>query len=250
MGASASDELWGEAVAAAYDDRCGAFGDPVVIARTVDVLAEFAGEGPALELAIGTGRIGLPLRERGVDVHGIESSEAMASRLRSKPGGADLPVTIGDMATTRIDSLLSSCTLVFLVFNTITNLLTQDEQVACFQNAADHLAPDGRFVVETFVPDLHRVRPEDPYVPFDVSPTHLGIDEYDLVRQRLTSHHTYFTDGRVDRYDSEHRYASPAEYDLMARLAGLRLDARWGDWDRTAINAESRSHVSVWRRSA
>jgi SAM-dependent methyltransferase len=234
-----TEDHFGEAVAARYDDDGPMFGDDVVGA-TVDVLAELAGDGPALELGIGTGRIALPLAQRGVPVHGIDLSQAMVARLREKPGSAEIGTTIGDFATTRVDGTFR---LVYLVFNTIMNLTTQDAQVACFENAARHLEPGGSFVVEVMVPDLRRLPPGERYVVFDVEEGHVGVDEYDVVEQGLVSHHY------TDRLASvPFRYVWPAELDLMARIAGLALRQRWSDWDRSPFTSESRKHVSVWCR--
>jgi SAM-dependent methyltransferase len=220
---------------------------PEVLGPTVDVLADLAGTGRALEFAIGTGRVGLALAARGVPVAGIELSPHMIAQLRAKPGAGAVEVVEGDMATTRVAGEFS---LVYLVFNTISNLVEQDEQVACFVNAARHLAPGGRFLVEVFVPELQRLPPGEDARPFDVSPEHLGFDTYDLVACRLTSHHVRFSpDGTASRSVSHHRYAWPAEYDLMARLAGLRRESRWSGWDRSEFTAASRSHVSTWRRA-
>jgi SAM-dependent methyltransferase len=215
-----------------------------VLGPTVDVLASLAGDGRALELAIGTGRVALPLCERGVEVHGIELSEAMVAVLRSKPGGGAIPVTIGDMATTRVDGAFR---LVYLVYNTIENLLTQDAQVACFRNAAAHLEPGGCFLVEVGVPALRRLPPGETLVPFDVSPTHIGIDEYDVATQYVVSHHTRIRDGVAEVSSGRFRYVWPAELDLMARIAGLSLVDRWSGWDRAPFTSDSTHHVSVWR---
>ncbi len=239
-----SDDLWGDEIAEEYDASLGAMAAADVVATTVDVLVDLAAGGPVLELAIGTGRIGLPLSDRGVEVHGIELSQPMIDKMRSKPGGERIHVARGDMATTRAEGEFS---LVYLVFNTITNLLTQAEQVACFRNAAAHLRSGGRFLIETFVPDLRRLPAGERFVTFVVSPDHVGIDEYDVAAQRLVSHHTWIRDGRVAQFDSPHRYAWPAEYDLMAELAGMRLEHRWAGWNRSPFTAESTSHVSVWR---
>ncbi len=236
-----------ERVAAGYDDTCGDMNDPAVLGPTIDFLADLAGDGRALEFAVGTGRVALPLSERGVEVCGIELSPAMAAQLASKPGAERVPVTIGDMTTTRVDG---DFRLVYLVYNTITNLLTQDEQVACFRNAAAHLDCGGRFVIEVMVPALQKLPPGETSVAFDVSPGHVGIDEYDVANQRLVSHHYWITDGRASTFDSPHRYAWPAEYDLMARLAGLSLSERWSNWQRDPFTSDSTSHVSVWRKSA
>ncbi len=239
------DGFFGERIAADYDRSVADRFAPEVLEPTVTVLADLAEGGRALEFAVGTGRVALPLAERGVPVSGIELSRAMVTRLRAKPGGSDLPVTIGDMATATVEGSFS---LVFLVFNTITNLLTQDEQVACFANAAAHLAPGGRFVVEDNVPQLRRLPPGERYVPFAIDDQHLGVDEYDVVAQHLVSHHSSVVDGKGLRFSSRHRYAWPSEYDLMARLAGLTLESRWGGWDRSPFTADSEAHVSVWAR--
>lgn len=239
------DGLFDERVARTYDtDDAGMFAAEV-LGPTVEFLARLAGGRRALELAIGTGRVALPLSERGVDVAGIELSRAMVRQLAAKPGAERIPVTIGDMAITRVEGEFG---LVYLVYNTISNLPSQDEQVACFCNAAAHLAPGGHFVIEMFVPNLRRLPPGESFVPFDVSDRHVGVDEYDVVDQRVTSHHYSIDDGRVDVFRTPHRYAWPAEYDLMARIAGLELQERWADWARARFTAESASHVSVWRK--
>ena len=237
-------DYFGEDVAGRYDDD-GPMFSPEVLGPTVDFLAALAGDGAALELGIGTGRVALPLAQRGVPVHGIDLSEAMVARLRAKPGAESIGATIGDFATTRVEGTFS---LVCLVFNTIGNLTTQDDQVACFQNAADHLETGGCLVVEVVVPDLRRLSPGDRYYPFDVSPGHIGLDEYDVANQGLVSHHLS-PDGGAWRLSSiPFRYVWPAELDLMARLAGMRLRERWHDWDRSPFTSESRKHVSVWER--
>ncbi len=238
------DNYFGDDVAALYDDDGPMFSDEV-IGPTVDFLVELAGKGSALEFGIGTGRIALPLAARGVPVHGIDLSDAMVARLREKPGAERIGATIGDFATTAVDATFA---LAYLVFNTICNLTTQDDQVACFQNAADHLEPGGCFVIEVFVPDLQRLAPGERFYPFDVSPEHLGLDEYDVAAQALVSHH-FWPEGDAWRKSSiPFRYVWPAELDLMARLAGMRLRERWQDWDRTPFTNESRKHVSVWER--
>jgi len=211
--------------------------DPVV-----DFLEPLAGGG-ALELGIGTGRIALPLAERGVRVHGIDLSPDMVAQLRKKPGGAAIPVAIGDFAATSVDARFS---LVYLVFNTIMNLTSQDAQVACFQNAAAHLEPGGRFVIEVGVPDLQRLPRGEVFRPFTVRPDHLGIDEYDVLNQGLVSHHYAIDGDRVETISMPFRYVWPAELDLMARLAGMRVAERWAGWRREPFTAESDSHVSVW----
>jgi SAM-dependent methyltransferase len=234
-----------EPVAARYDESSADMFAPAVVDPAVDVLAELAGDGRALELAIGTGRIALPLAARGVPVHGIELSEAMAARLRAKPGAEAIGVTIGDMATTRVDGTFS---VAYLVFNTIGNLTTQAQQVACFRNAAAHLEPGGCFVIEVGMPELQRLSAGEPFVVFDAGETHWGIDEYDVARQGLVSHHFSVVDGHVEKVSMPFRYVWPAELDLMAELAGMRLRDRWADWGREPFTNESRKHVSVWQR--
>ncbi|MEU5764952.1 class I SAM-dependent DNA methyltransferase [Streptomyces asoensis] len=242
-----SSEVWNRATADRYDAEESEMSSAAVLGPTVDFLAELAGEGAALEFAIGTGRVGVPLRRRGVPVAGVELSEPMAAVLRRKIDEGALPVTLGDMATTVVPG---EFTLVYLVYNTLSNLLTQDEQVECFRNAARHLAPGGRFVVELGVPPLRFLPPGQVAVPFDVSERHLGFDTFDLVGQILVSHH--FTrdgdDGRYRRDASRHRYAWPAELDLMARIAGLALERRVADWDGAPFTEDSAKHVSVWRK--
>jgi SAM-dependent methyltransferase len=240
------EDHFGEDVAARYDDSGGEEFQPAVVEQTVDFLAGLAGDGAALELAIGTGRIALPLSRRGVRVHGIDLSEAMVARLGEKPGGEAIDVTVGDIATTRVDGSFS---LVYLVFNTIGNLTTQDAQVACFENAAAHLEPGGCFVIELGVPELRRLPPGERFVIFDRSDGHVGIDEYEPAGQRLVSHHySRCEDGRFEYASLPFRYAWPAELDLMARIAGLRLRERWSAWDRSPFTNESQKHISVWEK--
>jgi SAM-dependent methyltransferase len=241
------DGYFGEPVAIMYDDTSADMFDPAVIGPTVDFLADLAGTGRALELGIGTGRIALPLAARGVEVHGIDLSRAMIDRLRAKPGGEGIEVTIGDFATAKADGTFS---LAYLVFNTIENLTSQAAQVACFRNVAAHLEPGGCFVIEVAVPDLQRMPPGERYVVFDASETHWGIDEYDVANQGLISHHFQLVDGRFERSSGPFRYVWPAELDLMAELAGMRLRERWSGWKREPFTSESRQHVSVWERSA
>ncbi|MEV2189627.1 class I SAM-dependent methyltransferase [Streptomyces phaeochromogenes] len=243
-----SSELWTRATADRYDTEESETSSAVFLEPTLAFLADLAGDGRALEFAIGTGRVGVPLRERGVPVTGIELSEHMAAVLRRKIDDETLPVTIGDMATTVVPG---DFTLVYLVYNTITNLLTQDEQVECFRNAARHLTPGGRFVIELGVPPLRFLPPGQVAVPFDVSERHLGFDTFDLVEQILVSHH-FTRDGDGDdsyrRDASRHRYAWPAELDLMARLAGLELERRVADWSGEPFAENSAKHISVWRK--
>ena len=235
---------FGPAVAAAYDASDGAEFDPAAIARTCDVLEALAGDGDALEFAVGTGRIALPLAARGVRVVGIDLSEAMLARLRAKPGGDALETIAGDIATTRVGAGFS---LVYLVFNTIPNLTSQDEQVACFSNAVAHLRPGGRFLIEVNVVDLQRLPPGERFKPFHVDGQRLGFDEIDVDTQRMVSHH-YRVGGELRSIPF--RYVWPSELDLMARIAGMRLESRHGGWDGEPFTATSRKHVSVWRLRA
>src|SRR3954468_13249626 len=216
--------------------------DPAVIGPVVDTLVELADGGRALELGIGTGRIALPLAGRGVPVHGIDLLAAMIDRLRSKPGAEVVGTTVGDMATTRIDGSFS---VAYLVFNTIMNLTTQGQQVACFRNAAAHLAPGGCFVVEVEVPDLQRLPPGETVRPFTVGPTRLGFDEYDIAGQGLVSHHYRIDAGTAQRWSVPFRYVWPAELDLMAELAGMRLQNRWSGWRRGPFKSERRPPVPL-----
>jgi SAM-dependent methyltransferase len=235
---------FGEEVAARYDADSAEMFAPEVVDPAVDFLAGLAGDGAALELGIGTGRIALPLAARGVPVHGIDLSEAMVSRLRAKPGAEEIGVTIGDFATARADGTFA---LVYLVFNTIGNLMTQDAQVACFENAARHLEPGGCFVIEVSVPPLQRIPQGRSHALFDVSETHIGIDEIDVVSQDLVSHHYSRTpDGTFAHGSIPLRYVWPSELDLMARIAGMTLRERWGDWTREPFTNDSTKHVSVW----
>jgi SAM-dependent methyltransferase len=238
---------FGQKVAERYDESSADMFDPAVVDPVVDFLADLAGSGAALELGIGTGRIAMPLAHRGIRVHGIDLSEAMVARLRAKPGADEIGVTIGDFATTRVEGTFS---VAYLVFNTIHNLTTQDEQVACFQNVAAHLEPGGFFVIEVGVPQLQRVPPGETIRAFDVSETHLGFDEYDVASQGLISHHYSVVDGNFELHSVPFRYVWPAELDLMARLAGMRLRERWSDWKREPFTSESRKHVSVWETPA
>ena len=244
-GASGYEGFFGEDVAATYDDSAADMFDAAVVDPVVDVLARLAGTGRALEFAIGTGRIALPLAARGVAVAGIDDSEAMVARLRAKPGGEEIEVAMGDFATTRVPGEFA---VVYLVFNTIFNLVTQDAQVACFENAAVHLAPGGRFVVETHVPELQRLPPGQTILPFRADPAGLSFDVYDVVSQRFSSQHFRFSERGVRATPVEFRYAWPAELDLMARIAGLSLEGRFGGWRGEPFTALSRSHVSAYAK--
>ena len=241
------EDHFGERIAARYDDDSSGLFSPEAIEPVVDFLAELAGDGAALELGIGTGRIALPLSGRGVRVHGIDLSPAMVARLRAKPGAESIEVTIGDFATTRVEGRFR---VAYLVFNTIMNLTSQNEQVSCFRNVAAHLELGGSFVVEVGVPDLQRLPFGERYRPFDVSERHLGFDEYDVVEQGLVSHHYTLVGDAYERVSVPFRYVWPAELDLMARLAGMTLAGRYTGWRREPFTATSESHVSVWRKVA
>jgi SAM-dependent methyltransferase len=239
------EEIWDVDAAQRYDTPGTGMFAPDVLGPTVDRLCELAGGGRALELAIGTGRVAVPLAERGVPVTGIELSQPMIDRLRTKVGEETIPVVIGDMATARAPGEYS---LVYLVFNTISNLLTQAEQVACFRNAAGHLAPGGRFVIELWVPELRKLPPGQQATVFQVEEGYIGLDTYDVLNQQVVSHHFNFGEGKQARLTrSPHRYIWPAELDLMAQLAGFELESRQADWAGTEFTADSRSHVSVYR---
>jgi SAM-dependent methyltransferase len=239
------DGYFDERVAARYDESSAEMFDRQAVASVVDLLVELAGSGRAVELGIGTGRIALPLAQRGVPVHGIDLSDAMVARLRAKPGGDDIRVTIGDFATTKVGENFS---LAYLVFNTIFNLTTQEAQVACFRNVAAHLVPGGCFVIEAAVPDLQRLVPGENIRAFRVSENRWGFDEYDIATQSLTSHHLEIVDGTLEPLSVPFRYAWPAELDLMAQLAGMRLRERWSGWKREPFTSDSRQHVSIWER--
>jgi SAM-dependent methyltransferase len=239
------DGYFDERVAARYDESSAEMFAPAAVGPVVDFLVALAGSGRALELGIGTGRIALPLAQRGVPVHGIELSKAMAAKLRAKPGADAVAVTIGDFATTTVDGTFS---LAYLVYNTILNLTTQAAQVACFRNVAAHLEPGGCFVIEVEAPRLQRLPPGETFQPFHVSENRWGFDEYDVANQGLISHHLTIVDGSVERVSIPFRYAWPSELDLMAELAGMTLRERWSGWKHEPFTSESRKHVSVWEK--
>lgn len=239
------DEIWDAEVAQSYDTPGTDMFAPEVLGPTVDRLAALAGDGRALEFAIGTGRVAIPLVKRGVPVTGIELFVPMIDQLRTKVDDKQIPVVTGDMATARAPGMY---TLVYLVYNTISNLLTQAEQVACFQNAARHLTPGGCFVVELWVPELRKLPPGQAGTVFHSDPGYIAVDTYDVLQQRVVSHHFHFDEGRhVQVFRSPHRYVWPAELDLMAQLAGLELESRHADWLGTDFTEASQSHVSVYR---
>ncbi|MGB7053412.1 MAG: class I SAM-dependent methyltransferase [Acidimicrobiales bacterium] len=239
------ENLFDQRIAQNYETRWPEVVDPAVVEPIVDFLADQAGDGPVLELAVGTGRIAVPLRQRGISVSGIDLSPDMVAELRAKPGADDIDVTIGDMATTK---LADTFTLAYLVANTLANLTTQDAQVMCFENAAQHLQPGGRFVIELYIPELRRLPPGETVHPFAITPTHLGFEEYDVASQIAYSHHYWIVDGRLETFSAPFRYVWPAELDLMARIAGMTLRERWSGWGREPFTSESRSHVSVWTK--
>lgn len=239
------DDIWDAETARRYDTPGTGMFAPEVLTPAVDRLAGLAGGGAALEFAVGTGRVAVPLVERGVPVTGIELSPAMVERLRTKADEATVPVIIGDMATTAAPGKYA---LVYLVYNTIANLLTQAEQVECFRNAARHLAPGGRFVIELWVPELRKLPPGQTATVWRTDPDYIGLDTYDVLRQHVVSHHFRIdATEQAQLFRTPHRYIWPAELDLMAQLAGFDLESRHADWIGTEFTAESRSHVSVYR---
>jgi SAM-dependent methyltransferase len=243
------DGYFGEREAEQYDQPSSPEYQTDVIESTVDFLAELAGGGRALELAVGTGRIALPLAQRGVPVHGVELSRAMVAQMRAKPRGDAIGVTIGDMATTTVDTKADGAfSLVYLIYNTIMNLTTQEAQVACFRNAAEHLAPGGCFVVEVMVPELRKLPAGQNIVPFHTSPTGWAYTVYDVTTQAAPCHYINVTDGHGEHREVPFRYVWPAELDLMAQLAGLRLRERWEGWTRKPFSQDSAQHVSVWEK--
>ena len=249
-GALVPNSYFNEQIAARYDATSAGMFDPAVVEPAIDFLADLAAGGAALELGIGTGRIAMPLSERGVPVHGIDVSPAMVERLQAKPGAEVITVTIGDFATTRVEGAFK---LAYLVYNTVMNLTTQDEQVACFRNVAEHLEPGGRFAIEVIVPPLRRLPPGETVRAFALSPTHLGFDEFtDLTAAQLCYSHHYWLagDGTVEVFSVPFRYVWPSELDLMARIAGMTLRERWSGWTREPFTSESTSHVSVWETKA
>ena len=240
-------DYFDERIAERYDADMADQSTPEAVDPVVAFLADLVGEGDALELGIGTGRIALPLSQRGVPVHGIDLSPAMVARLRAKPGADAIRVTIGDFATTKVDG---SFRLAYLLCNTIANLTTQEEQVQCFLNAAAHLEPGGHFVIKVWIPELQRLPPGETFHAFTVTPTHLGFEEYDTATQIAISHHYRIVDGQLEVWSVPFRYVWPSELDLMARLAGMTLHERWSTWDREPYTRDSRQHISVWVKTA
>ena len=239
------ENYFDERIAKGYEAKWPNLFEPAMVDPVVSFLADLAGDGAALELGIGTGRIALPLSRRGVRVHGIDLSPDMVAQLQVKPGADNIGVTIGDFATTRVDGTF---TLAYLVRNTIENLTTQEEQVECFGNVAAHLDPGGCFVIEVEIPALQRLPPGETVRAFTVTPAHLGFDEYDVAAQGLVSHHYWVADGQLETMSAPFRYVWPSELDLMARLAGMTLRERWSGWKREPFTSESSSHISVWQK--
>lgn len=239
-------DIWDAEAASHYDTPGTGMFDPALLARTSERLAVLAKGGAALEFAIGTGRVAIPLHERGVRVSGIELSQPMVDQLRTKSGAAGIPVTVGDMTTTVVPG---DFTLVYLVFNTISNVLTQAGQLAVFRNAASHLRPGGCFVIELEVPELRRLPPGSTARVFAADPGYIGVDTIDPSTQTLVSHHFRFGETGRDAsvFRSQHRYVWPSELDLMAQLAGFALESRHADWAGAPFNDASTSHVSVYR---
>jgi hypothetical protein len=234
-----------ERIAKSYEAKWPDLFEPAVVDPAVRFLAELAGTGASLELGIGTGRIAIPLSQRGVRVHGIDLSPDMVTQLKAKPGTDDIGVTIGDFATTSVGGTFK---LAYLVRNTIMNLTTQEEQVACFVNVAAHLEPGGCFVIEVGVPGLQRLPPGETVRAFTVTPTHLGFEEYDVATQIAFSHHYWVVDGQLETFSAPFRYVWPSELDLMARLTGMTLRERWSGWTREPFTSDSTTHVSVWEK--
>ena len=241
-----AENYFDERIAATYEAKWPELFERAVVEPAVSFLADLARPGAALELGIGTGRLALPLSQRGIRVHGIELSPAMAARLRAKPDTDGIGLTIGDFATATVSETFR---LAYLVRNTIMNVTTQDGQVECFRNAAAHLEPGGCFVIEVIVPELQRLPPGETVRAFTVTPRHLGFDEYDIAAQGVISHHYWVDNGEFETFSAPFRYAWPAELDLMARLAGMTLRERWSDWNREPFTSDSTSHISVWQKS-
>ncbi len=245
---------YGDKIAEIYDEM---YPQRANVEPTVDLLAELAGSGAALELGIGTGRIALPLAARGIEVHGIDASAAMVARMRVKPGGSDIPVTIADFSEFSLisgdehhDNRPQKFTLIYVVFNTFFQATSQEAQISCFRSAAEHLADDGVFLIEAFVPDQTRfIRNQNVSAGLVLSDmVSLDISRHDPVNQIVHSQHVLIRNYGVRLYPVQVRYAWPSELDLMARLAGLRLRSRWGDWDGSPFTVSSEYHVSIYEK--
>jgi SAM-dependent methyltransferase len=240
-----SQNYFDERIAATYEAKWPELFEPAVVDPAVSFLADLVRSGTALELGIGTGRLALPLSQRGIRVHGIELSPAMVAHLQAKPGADSIGVTTGDFTTAKVSGTFG---LAYLARNTIMSLTTQDRQVECFRNVAAHLEPGGCFVIEVIVPELQRLPPGETVRAFTVTPRHLGFDEYDIAAQGLISHHYWVGNGELETFSAPFRYVWPSELDLMARLAGMTLRERWSDWKREPFTSDSRSHISVWQK--
>lgn len=240
----AMTNYFGKEIAERYDDD-PTITDPHVVNPMVDFLADLAGQGSALELGIGTGRVALPLSQKGVPVSGIDLSPDMIEKLKAKPGAGAIGVTVGDFATTKVTRGFH---LVYLVFNTITNLISQEAQVQCFRNAAEHLVPGGYFVIETFIPELRLLPPGETIRPHNLTSSRFDFDEYSVATQGLVSHHLRKENGVFHDDFLPFRYVWPSELDLMAQIAGMRLRERWSNWHRDPFTSDSTSHVSVWEK--
>jgi SAM-dependent methyltransferase len=234
------ESTYGDRIAEVYDEMASSYEE-----ACIETLYDLAKEGPALELGIGTGRIALPLHHKGIEVHGIDSSQKMLEKLQSKPGGKNIPVTIGDFGEVPVKGQYS---LIFVVFNTFYALPTQEEQIHCFQNVPRHLKPGGVFLIDAFVPDLARFTDHQTFrvVKMDVDQVNLDANQHDPVKQQITSQHILITNEGIQLFPVKIRYAWPTELDLMARLAGLDLRHRWGDWERGPFTAKSGRHISVY----
>ncbi len=239
------ENYFDERIAKSYETRWPEIFEPSVVQPSVNFLCDLAGTATALEFGIGTGRLALPISQRGIRVHGIELSPDMVAELQTKPGSEKIGVTIGDFSTTQVDGAFK---IVYLVRNTIMNLTMQDQQVECFQNAAQHLVPGGFFIIEVGVPQLQRLPPGETVRPFTLTPTHLGFEEYDVAMQVAYSHHYWMLEGEFDTFSAPFRYVWPSELDLMARLAGMTFRERWSGWNREPFTSDSRSHISVWEK--
>jgi SAM-dependent methyltransferase len=237
---------FGERIAARYETYWPEQFEPAAIEPVVNFLAGLAGDGRALELGIGTGRIALPLSRQGVRVHGIELSPAMVARLQAQPGADKIGITIGDFATTTVGGAFR---LAYLVRNTITNLTSQDEQAECFRTVAAQLEPGGCFVIENYIPQLQRLPPGQTTRVFSATPAHLGFEQYDIAAQIAVSHHYWVIDGQLETLSTPHRYLWPSELDLMAKIAELTLRERWSNWNHEPFTSDSTMHISVWEKS-
>lgn len=233
-------DTYGESIADVYDEWYATYDE-----RMIDVLSQLARGGQALELGIGTGRVALPLHERGVEVHGIDASESMLAKLKAKPYGTEIPISVGDFSKVEVEGQFD---LIYIVFNTIFALLTQEDQVTCFCNVAAHLKSDGVFLLTAFIPDNKRLeaRQELRVTNLERHETHLDASMFDLVSQQITANHIVLTENGMRSYPVRLRYAWPAELDLMARLAGLTLKERWSNWDRTHFDSNSTRHISLY----